>query len=224
MFSRLVTGAIVGLLAIAFAGVEAQSVEKVTIGNARIIVKTVTGTFEADFRHINLMDDIYHNELIETGKESSTELIFLDETKLALGPNSSLTLDKFVYDPEPGKSSFIMTATAGVFRFVSGKLPKDSYTIHTPTATIGIRGTAFTLVVLPGSSSGDGPDLTVNITVEDGVAKITNCRGQHVSLDRSGPSTTITGSADGTCSAPTTPGPQPSEIAALLSGLRLAWQ
>jgi hypothetical protein len=217
MFSRLVTGAIVGLLAIAFAGVEARAVEKVTIGNARVIVKTVTGTFEADFRHINLLDDIYHNELIETGKESSTELIFLDE-------NSSLTLDKFVYDPEPGKSSFVMTATAGVFRFVSGKLPKDSYTIHTPTATIGIRGTAFTLVILPGSSSGDGLDLTVNITVEDGVAEITNCRGQHVSLDRSGPSTTITGSADGTCSAPTTPGPQPSEMAALLSGLRLAWQ
>ena len=108
----------------------------------------VTGTLEADLRHIQLLDDIYHNEIIETGDESATEFVFLDETKLALGPNSRLVLDRFVYDPEPDKASFVMTATAGVFRFVSGKLPKKSYEIHTATATIGIRGTVFSFNVI----------------------------------------------------------------------------
>lgn len=214
MFSRLAAGAIVGVLAIA--SVQAHAVEKVTVGNAKVIVKTVTGTFEADLRQINLLDDIYHNEVVETGDASATELVFLDETKLALGPNSSLVLDRFVYDPDPDKASFVMTATAGVFRFVSGKLPKKAYEIHTPTATIGIRGTAFTVVVLPAGP--DGAVAKVNITVEQGVAEITNCRGERVFLDGSAPSTTIFGIGDSTCTAPTVPGPQPAEFAALVGG------
>ncbi len=220
MLSRLATAAIVGLFALA--GLEAHAIEKVTIGNAKVIVKTVTGSFEADLRRINLLDDIYHNERIETGDESATELIFLDETKLALGPNSSMVLDRFVYDPDPDKASFVMTATAGVFRFVSGKLPKKSYEIHTPTATIGIRGTVFTLVVIPGGPNGDG--AMVNVTVEQGVAIVTNCLGQRVSLDIAEPSTTILGNADGSCSAPSAPGPRPPEIATLVVTSALAGQ
>ncbi len=215
MFSRLAAGAIVGVLAIA--SVQAHAVEKVTVGNAKVIVKTVTGTFEADLRQINLLDDIYHNEVVETGDASATELIFLDETKLALGPNSSLVLDRFVYDPDPDKASFVMTATAGVFRFVSGKLPKKSYEIHTPTATIGIRGTVLSIVVIPGNPDKMGIGPVVNVTVEQGVAEITNCGGERVVLVRSGQSTTISGTGDGTCSAPTLPGPQPSIFATLVS-------
>jgi hypothetical protein len=220
MLKWLMAGAVIGLLAMA--GGDAHAVEKVTIGNAKTVVKTVIGTLEADRRNIKLLDDIYHNELIETGDESATEFIFLDETKLALGPNSSLVLDRFIYDPDPDKASFVMTATAGVFRFVSGKLPKKSYEIHTPTATIGIRGTAFTVVVLPAGP--DGAVAKVNITVERGVAEITNCRGERVFLDGSAPSTTITGSGNGTCSAPTMPGPQPSEFAALVGDWNLLKQ
>ncbi len=205
---------IIAILTIA--SVDTYALEKTTIGNARMIVKTVTGTIEADLRRLKLLDDVYHNELIETKEDAATELVFLDETKLALGPNSSLTLDQFVYDPDPDKASFVMTATAGVFRFVSGKLPKKAYTIHTPTATIGVRGTALTIVVL---TSGDGGGIAVNVTVDQGVAEITNCRGERVSLNRLEPSTTITGRAEGSCMAPTPPGPQPSEFAAIVANI-----
>jgi len=198
-----------------FANGQAIAVEKTTIGNARIVVKTVTGTLDAELRQIQLLDDIYHNEVIETGDESSTEFVFLDETKLALGPNSSLVLDRFVFDPASDTGSFVMTATAGVFRFVSGKLPKKSYEIHTPTATIGIRGTVFTFVIIAAKS--DGTPVKVTITVEEGVAEITSCMGEQVSLVRPGASTTVSMNADGTCAAPTRPGAQPAEFAKLLA-------
>jgi hypothetical protein len=199
--------------------VQATAAEKTTVGNARTVVKTVTGTLDANIRHIKLLDDIYHNELIETGDESATEFVFLDETKLALGPNSRLMLDRFVYDPDPGKASFVMTATAGVFRFVSGKLPKKSYEIHTPTSTIGIRGTVLSVIVIPGDT--EGKPAKVNVTVEEGVAEITSCLGERVSLVRPGASTTVSMNSDGICSAPTPPGAQPAEFARLLvtSGL-----
>jgi hypothetical protein len=128
-------------------------------------------------------------------------------------------LDRFVYDPDPGKASFVMTATAGVFRFVSGKLPKESYEIHTPTSTIGIRGTVLSVIVIPGDT--EGKPAKVNVTVEEGVAEITSCLGERVSLVRPGASTTVSMNSDGICSAPTPPGAQPAEFARLLvtSGL-----
>ena len=220
MIKKLFAVAASGLFALV--SVQAMAVEKTTIGNARTVVKTVTGTLDADLRHIQLLDDIYHNEVIETGDESATEFVFLDETKLALGPNSRLVLDRFVYDPEPGKASFVMTATAGVFRFVSGKLPKGSYEIHTPTATIGIRGTVLSFIVILGGT--EGKPTKVNVIVEEGVAEITNCLGEWVSLVRPGASTTVSMNADGTCAAPTAPGAQPAEFARLLAASGLESQ
>ena len=160
---------------------EAQAAEKMTVGNAASVVRTVTGTFEADTREIALLDDLYHNELVETGEESATEIVFLDETRLALGPDSSMMLDKFVFDPDPDKASFVITATKGVFRFASGKLPGKSYEIRTPTATIGIRGTAFTLSVLPAEDGGSG--FVVELVMESGAALVTSCHSETVLVE-----------------------------------------
>ncbi len=201
MVKKLLAITAIGLFAVA--SNQATAVEKTTIGNARTVVKTVTASLDSERRDIQLLDDIYHNEVIETGDESATEFVFLDETKLALGPNSSLVLDRFVFDPASDTGSFVLTATAGVFRFVSGKLPKNAYEIHTPTATIGIRGTVFSFTVIAGDPQGVAK---VVVTVEEGIAEITNCLGEQVSLRRPGASTTVSISSDGVCSARTTPG------------------
>ena len=198
MINRFLAVAVIGLFAVANS--QAVAVEKTTIGNARTVVKTLTGTLDEDLRNIRLLDDIYHNEIIETGPESATEFVFLDETKLALGPDSSLVLDRFIFDPASDTGSFVLTATAGVFRFVSGKLPKNAYEIHTPTATIGIRGTVFSFIVIPGDPYGTAK---VIVTVEEGVAEVTNCLGEQISLQQPGASTTVSMNSDGVCSART---------------------
>lgn len=195
---------------LASASVEAVAVEQATIGNATIVVKTVTGMLEGEKQRINLQDDIYHNELIETGPDSASEVTFLDETTITLGANSRITLDRFIYDPNPDNSAFVMTATAGVFRFVSGNLPKKAYVIHTPVATIGIRGTVITVVIVPVELSDGRSDMAVNVTVESGIATITNCAGISLTLARPGQSTTVVGQGNGACTDPTEPGPQPA--------------
>ncbi len=81
-----------------------------------------------------------------------------------------MTLDRFVFDTDPNKAAFVMTAARGALRFVSGKMPKKSYVIHTPSATIGIRGTILTIVTLPLESMGRIGVFAVNITVEKGEA------------------------------------------------------
>jgi hypothetical protein len=178
----------------------APAEETITIGNSNIVVRTVTGKLGTEGRKLSLYDDVYHNELIETAKESATEIEFLDQTKLALGPNSSLVLDSVVFDPDPAKSSFITTTTKGVFRFVTGNLPKKSYTIHTPNATIGIRGTVFSLSVLPSVQADGSVSTVVKFNLEEGAADIIGCQGKRITLDRGGKSATLTKGQSGHCS------------------------
>jgi hypothetical protein len=140
-------------------------------------VKTVTGVLEGDVRQLAYQDDIYHNETIETFDESATEITFLDDTAISLGPNSKITLDRFVFDPNPDASSFVMTITLGALRFASGKLPSKAYTIHTPTATIGIRGTLIDVVVERTAGKTGIPVTSVHLTVLDGEAEFVTCDG-----------------------------------------------
>ena len=166
---------------VALAGRDAQAAidDQITIGNTRVVVKTVVGTFEGDLRVLELEDDVYHNELIETEEESATKLTFLDETTLTLGPESTVVLDRFVFDPDPSNASFVMTATKGIFRFASGKLPKNAYRLHTPAATIGIRGTVVDFAIKP--DDGGGPTV-VKIALEEGEATVSDCRGGELVL------------------------------------------
>jgi hypothetical protein len=150
-----------------------------SIGNASLIVKTVTGTIEDNVVKLRLQDDIYHNELIETFDDSATELAFLDETTINLGPNSSIVLDEFVYDPDPSNSSFVLSVTQGALRFTSGVLPDDSYKINTPVATIGIRGTIVEVMVDEKLRDDGSLATRVNLTVVDGEADIIGCDGTH---------------------------------------------
>jgi hypothetical protein len=167
---------LVSVAALADRAAPAAISDQITIGNTRVVVRTVIGNFEGEIRTLALEDDVYHNELITTEKDSATKLTFLDETTLTLGPDSSVVLDRFVYDPDPSRASFVMTATQGIFRFASGKLPKNAYRLHTPAATIGIRGTVLDLAIEPARRS--GAEAVVKIGLQEGEATIGDCRGE----------------------------------------------
>jgi hypothetical protein len=171
---------LVSVAALAGRAAPAAISDQITIGNTRVVVRTVIGNFEGEIRTLALEDDVYHNELITTEKDSATKLTFLDETTLTLGPDSSVVLDRFVYDPDPSRASFVMTATQGIFRFASGKLPKNAYRLHTPAATIGIRGTVLDLAIEPAGHS--GAKAVVRIALQEGEATIGDCRGEQLLL------------------------------------------
>jgi hypothetical protein len=85
--------------------------------------------------------DIQANEIVTTRADDRAHLVFLDGTSLTVSPNAQLVIDKFVYDPNSKTGDLSITATAGVFRLVGGKISKVSpITINTPSATMGVRG------------------------------------------------------------------------------------
>jgi hypothetical protein len=185
-----------------------------TIGNTTIVVRTVTGVLSTEKRRLQFEDDIYNNEAIETFNESATEITFLDKTTLSLGPNTKVTLDRFIYDPDPANSAFVLTIAEGALRFASGVLPSESYKIHTPVATIGIRGTVVDVVVERETRADGTTQTNVNLTVVEGEADLFNCDGV-LTLVPEGLSSSVAGSLEG-CSQASVPGLQPEEVTAIL--------
>jgi hypothetical protein len=84
---------------------------------------------------------LYANETVRTGQAGVAELVFVDETKLSVGPTSTVRLDKFVYDPSKSGGKVVINASRGAYRFVTGVQDPRNYEIKTPYATLGVRGT-----------------------------------------------------------------------------------
>ncbi|WP_254437007.1 FecR family protein [Ruegeria arenilitoris] len=90
---------------------------------------------------------------ISTDRSGVVQLVFVDETKIAIGPNARMMLDVTMLRGNRKAKNFAVQALGGSFRFISGKSKKRAYSINTPTATMAVRGTTFDLWVVPGTQS-----------------------------------------------------------------------
>ena len=140
---RFEVGRTIGLLcALALiAGTQAARAQD-KAGVTAAVNPAVTGTPPADLpRVLEIGSDVVQNEHITAGPDGQAQLLFRDGSTVTLAPNSDLTIDEFVYNPETKTAKLAMTAAVGVFRFVGGRASKDEpVIINTPTATVGIRG------------------------------------------------------------------------------------
>ncbi len=95
-------------------------------------------------RRLARRDPVRELEVLETARDANGEFVLNDNTKLALGPNARLALDKFVYDPNKGAGGKVTINFAkGAFRFITGNSSKEAYEIKTPTVSLGVRGTVI---------------------------------------------------------------------------------
>jgi len=117
-----------------------------SIGKATSVKNQVEGILEGPPRPLWTGSQVFSNELVRTGESGVAKLIFLDNTGLAVGPKSEIRLDKFVYDSKEAPGSVIVQMARGAFRFVTGSQDHRNYTINTPYATLGVRGTIFEVI------------------------------------------------------------------------------
>lgn len=91
-------------------------------------------------------------EMLDTAvtANSSMRIDFIDDTRVDITKHSRLIIDDFVYDPNTGTGSLGLKASLGTVRYASGQIAKNSrqrVRIRTPSATIGVRGTDFVMVI-----------------------------------------------------------------------------
>lgn len=113
-------------------------------------------------------DAIHRNEQIRSNASGTGAFIFQDGTKLAVGPNSSIVIDAFVYRGGGKIEKLAIGASRGTLRWISGKSDHSAYQIRTPSGALSVRGTAFDVYV--------GPDGVTAVTLLNGAAEFCSAR------------------------------------------------
>ena len=117
-----------------------------------ILLQTGNAVIERnDGEDVKAEDELYifQYNTVKTGK-GKVAIGFIDDTRVDVTEHSKLIIDEFVYDPNTKTGSLSLKAALGTIRYASGQIAKTSPTnvqITTPTATIGVRGTDFTMTV-----------------------------------------------------------------------------
>ena len=113
-----------------------------TVGTAGAVNTTSSGTPPGGAtRVIEIGTQVVENEKIQTTGTGSVQVLFIDKTTLNVGPNSTLVIDRFVYNPVTTKGQLALSLGKGVLRVVGGVAThSEGATIRTPVAAIGLRG------------------------------------------------------------------------------------
>ena len=93
--------------------------------------------------------DVFSYDTVKTGK-GKVAIEFLDDTRVDITEHSKLLIDDFVYDPNSQTGKLSLKATLGTIKYASGQIAKNSaqnISIKTPTATVSVRGTDFTMTI-----------------------------------------------------------------------------
>jgi len=128
---------------------EPAAAQRVEVGNAATVVGDVklSNATIRNPRAIQRRERLAWGDRVDTGRRSQLQILLLDRSTFGVGASSRVQIDRFVYDPNAGRSVFA-TLAKGALRFFSGRQEgENSAEIQTPSGRIGIRGTALDMLV-----------------------------------------------------------------------------
>jgi hypothetical protein len=150
----------------------AQQAAEEPIGN----VATVTGTASVVRNNattpLQLKDDIYLNDVVQTSASSSLGITFNDATTFNLKANAQITIDSYVYEDGGKNNAAIFDVVKGTVAFAAAAVAKTgNMAITTPTASLGIRGTTG-LVEIPSGAGASSPNIKLYPDADGKVGRI----------------------------------------------------
>lgn len=95
-------------------------------------------------RKLDMKAPVYMNDKLTTRGGARLQVMFSDDSVMALGESSELVINEYVYAPKTkADNACVMSVLKGVMRVITGKvtdLNPDRFKVKTRMATIGIRG------------------------------------------------------------------------------------
>jgi len=128
--------------------VTAEQQPAVDVGNISELTGSAQVVRDKPYQATESFDIQQNDEAITSNGRMA--ITFLDDSKVKLTEHSQLTIDEYIFDPNPSKSKMAITFGLGTARFITGslnKIDKNNIDLKTPTANIAIRGTDFTVTV-----------------------------------------------------------------------------
>lgn len=120
--------------------------------------------------------ELQPGEMIRTSETGRAQLKFADGALMSLQPETEFRIDEYKYDGKggnPSDKSFFSLLKGGM-RTISGligKANRDNYKVNTAVATIGIRGTEYSVAFTGGN------DGTLNLATGEGAVEVCNAGG-----------------------------------------------
>jgi len=170
------------LLLAGLAGEQSRAQE--AIGTVSRIQGEASGTRGGSTQALGLNTSVLVNESVSTGAAGRLEITFRDNTRVTLGENARLTLDRYIFNPAT-KRRMIRLKVVGAFRFISGKvtsLARSDVKVTTPVASVGIRGTDFW--------AGPIDDQALGVFLVEGAVEVSNAAGRQT-LNQPGQGTNV---------------------------------
>jgi len=155
------------------------------IGGAQTVVNNVEGNLPTGNQvPVVQGDSVFLNEAVRSGPDSRAKLVLNDNTNLTVGAGSTVKLDDFVYSGPKEPGTIALNMTKGTLRFITGDANKRAYTIWTPTAAIGVRGTNLLIEASDTQTKGVNEEGTAIVCVRKKNEYVTvnelrkRCRGR----------------------------------------------
>ncbi|PHQ65498.1 MAG: hypothetical protein COB99_03665 [Sulfurimonas sp.] len=147
----------------------AKDIATITALNGKAYVQRDSQKIE-----ISLGYKLQEKDSVITDDNAKVQIIFEDETIVTVGKNSNFSINEYLYEEnqEP-VAKFGMLR--GAMRTITGKIgdiAPDKFSVHAKTATIGIRGTNFSVIV--------GEDESVQVYCTFGAISVTVDRVEYV--------------------------------------------
>lgn len=128
--------------------------------------------------------EVESGDTLVSEKNTYAQIRFIDDSEITLRPGTTFKIENFAYDAaKPEGDSAAFSLVKGGLRSITGllgKRNKEKFSLKTPTATIGIRGTTFIAQwVEPLPSTAPAPVLApgLHVAVLDGMIVVTNAGG-----------------------------------------------
>ncbi|WP_067861988.1 FecR family protein [Neptuniibacter marinus] len=135
-----------------------------------------TAESEGTQRVLKRKVDIYADDLLKTGDTGRLQIRFTDGARLSLKPGTEFKIAEYQFDeanPEDGKAVYRLLK--GGMRTLSGqigKVDKEDYTLDAVVATIGIRGTDFTVDKQGDEVKGSVNNGAINVANKGGASDV----------------------------------------------------
>lgn len=100
---------------------------------------------------------IFKGDTLITDDKSQAQIVFSDTSLMTFREGTKFEIKEYDYKPEEKKSGsvgkYFMNLIEGGFRTITGLIPKANpkdYSVQTPVATIGVRGTDYSVYLQKG--------------------------------------------------------------------------
>lgn len=142
-------------------------------------------------RVLGLKSEVESGDTLVAEKNTYAQIRFIDNGEITLKPGTTFRIENFAYDAgKPENDSAAFNLIKGGLRSITGLLGhrnKEKFSLKTPSATIGVRGTTFIAQFVPPPEAGAALPMTppgepalapgLHLQVTDGAIIVTNNGG-----------------------------------------------